>query len=305
MSRYEWSPYVPVAKRRQRAAKKVAALKKSGRLISPVEIEGRKIAKTFWGKSWCDNLEAYSDFANRLPRGRTYARNGSVIDLQIVRGRVRAMVSGSSIYNIEIKIKPLQRKRWNTIKKRCAGQIDSMVELLQGSISKGVMEVVTRHGEGLFPAPTEISLKCSCPDWATMCKHVAAALYGVGARLDDEPEMLFTLRGIDPAEIIAAAVTEGPAKRKRARGRTLKTEDLSSVFGIELDMGPAADGHEAPRPKRRRKKPVTTAKPVATKKPAVKKAVAKKTTTKKTATKKTATKKASPRRSRTKSQRAR
>ncbi len=273
---YGWSPYVPVAKRRQRAAKKIAKLKKSGRVISPVEIEGRKIARTFWGQSWCENLEAYSDYRSRLPRGRTYVRNGSVIDLQIEAGRVRAMVSGSSFYDVDIKITKLAKKRWNAIKTQCVGKIDSMVELLQGSISSGVMEIVTCHGEGLFPSPQEISLSCSCPDWATMCKHVAAALYGVGARLDHEPEMLFTLRGVDPAEMIAAAVTDVPTKRKKGRGRILKTDDVSSVFGIDLDMGAADDGEAAARPPRRKRKTTkrASAKPVSKKRTPVKKAKA-------------------------------
>ena len=251
---YGWRPYVTVAIRRRRAAQTVAKLQRSGRAISPVAIEGRKIARTFWGASWCRNLEAYSDYANRLPRGRTYVRNGSVIDLQIEHGRVRALVSGSSLYEVEIEIKTLARKRWAAIMSLCAGKIDSMVELLQGAISRGVMEVVTRKGEGLFPAPQDISLRCSCPDWATMCKHVAAVLYGVGARLDHEPEMLFTLRGVEPAELIAAAVTDVPMTRKSGRRRLLKTDDMSSVFGIDLNMGAALDGEKASRRTRRRQK---------------------------------------------------
>ena len=288
---YGWKPYVSAAKRRQRAAKKIAKLKKSGRVIIPVEIEGRKIARTFWGESWCQNLEAYSDYSNRLPRGRTYARNGLVIDLQIEAGRVRAIVTGSSFYNVEIAIRPLAKKRWDAIKMQCAGKIDSMVELLQGSISKGVMEIVTRHGEGLFPSPKEISLSCSCPDWATMCKHVAAALYGVGARLDHEPEMLFTLRGVEPVEMIAAAVADVPMTRKNGRGRILKTDDVSSVFGIELDLGAEPDGDAVPRSKRRGRK--TAANKTPTKKAAKARAAAatkhKTTTAKKAATKKTST----------------
>jgi uncharacterized Zn finger protein len=296
---YGWRPYVSVAKRRQRAAKKIAKLKKSGRVISPVEIEGRKIARTFWGESWCQNLEAYSDYSNRLPRGRTYARNGSVIDLQIEAGRVRALVSGSSFYNVEIEIRPLVKKRWNVIQTQCAGKIDSMVELLQGSISKGVMKIVTRRGEGLFPSPKEISLNCSCPDWATMCKHVAAALYGVGARLDHEPEMLFTLRGVEPAEMIAAAVADIPTTRKNGRGRILKTDDVSSVFGIELDLGAEPGGDAVPRSKPRgrkkaaNKRPTKKAAKAGAEKSTVKKAAAtkrKKTIAKKAATKKTSTK---------------
>ena len=236
---YGWRSYVTVATRRRWAAHTIAKLKRSGRVISPVAIEGRKIAKTFWGESWCSNLEAYSDYANRLPRGRTYARNGSVIDLQIERGRVRALVTGSSLYDVTIEIRPLAPKRWRAITSRCAGKIDSLIELLQGAISSAVMEVVTRKGEGLFPAPRDISLGCSCPDWATMCKHVAAVLYGVGARLDHEPEMLFTLRGVQPADLIAAAMTDAPTTRQSGRRRLLQTDDVSSVFGIELDRDTA------------------------------------------------------------------
>ena len=180
MGRYDdngWGEYVPVAERRRRAAKLVEKMRKKGAHVSPIEIDGRKIAATFWGNGWCQNLEAYSDYANRLPRGRTYVRNGSVIDLQIEKERVLALVSGSRMYKVEIAIKPLEDELWSKIKSECGGKIDSLVELLQGALSKGVMEIVTRKGEGLFPAPREISLSCSCPDWATMCKHVAATLY--------------------------------------------------------------------------------------------------------------------------------
>src|SRR5207245_7766421 len=175
--------------------------KKSRALVSPVILEGRTITRTFWGKAWCDNLEASSDFANRLPRGRTYVRNGSVVDLQIAQGKVMARVAGSELYKIEIKIKPLAPKLWKSIQTECAGKIDSLMELLQGRLSAGVMEIVTRPERGLFPTPREIDLDCSCPDWADLCKHVAASLYGVGARLDQKPELLFLLRGVDAADL--------------------------------------------------------------------------------------------------------
>lgn len=308
---YDWRPYVSVAERRRKAAKKIANMKKEGRDITPVEIAGRKIATTFWGEAWCKNLEAYSDYANRLPRGRTYVRNGSVINLQIEAGRVRALVSGSDMYEVDIGFKPLTKKRWTDIKGRCAGQIGSLVELLGGSISKGVMEIVTRKGEGLFPSPREISLRCSCPDWATMCKHVAAVLYGVGARLDHKPELLFTLRGVDPTEMVEAAVDQPPTARKPRRGRVLKHDELSSVFGVDIDMGQPASAGVSTRAKPRRKtrrtkaakrklsgrnvkksetKPVTkkktTKKAASRKKVAVKKGTSKKTSPKKAATKK-------------------
>jgi uncharacterized Zn finger protein len=287
----EWRPYVSVAQRRRRAAKKVAKMKKAGREVSPVEIAGRKIAATFWGDAWCKNLEAYSDYSNRLPRGRTYVRNGSVIDLQIAAGRVRSLVSGSDLYQVDIEIKPLAKPRWTDIKGRCAGQIGSLVELLRGSISKGVMEIVTRKGEGLFPSPKEISLSCSCPDWATMCKHVAATLYGVGARLDHETEMLFTLRGVDPAEMVEAALEQPSKGGKSRRGRVLASDELSSVFGVDFDMAGASEEDVAPPVKRRlraartknqtgkrsaaARKPVPGAK-VGKKKPAAKKKAVKK-----------------------------
>jgi uncharacterized Zn finger protein len=231
----DWKPYVPVAVRRQRAVKKMEALRKKGVDVQPVRIDGRKIAKTFWGEAWCDHLESFSDYANRLPRGRTYVRNGSVCHLAIDKGQIEAKVSGSELYTVQIAIKTLPAKKWSEVKRRCTGQIGSLIELLQGNLSDQVMQVVTDREEGLFPQPGEISLKCSCPDWATMCKHVAAVLYGVGARLDHKPELLFKLRGVDHEQLIAAdaeaAVSAATASGKSKR---LGTGDLSDVFGIDL-----------------------------------------------------------------------
>ena len=311
MSRYRhgWRPYVPVAKRRRKSAKTIAAVMKVGQEVEPVEIEGRRIAATFWGQAWCDNLEAYSDFANRLPRGRTYVRNGSVVHLSVETGRVQALVMGTDLYRVDIGIEPLPERRWTEVKGRSAGEIDSLVELLRGSLSKGVMEVVTRPGEGLFPSPGEIALSCSCPDWAVMCKHVAAALYGVGARLDHEPEKLFTLRGVDPLEMVEAAVQQQPGAGA-PRGRVLASDDLSSVFGIEIDTAgedqePVAGkvekrkaaGRKALKKKAGEKK-AASRKEVAEKKgvkqEAGKKAAAKKKKKKKVAGKKAGSKKKAP-----------
>ena len=232
-----FAPYVRVAERRRQAARKVAALKQQGVTARPVVIEGRRIARTFWGKAWCENLEAYSDYANRLPRGRTYARNGSVIDLQLARGSVRALVSGSSIYEVEVDIRPLPAKRWAALVQECAGRIDSVVELLAGKLSQGVMESLCRKGEGLFPGPREISLRCSCPDSAYLCKHLAAVLYGVGARLDAEPELLFVLRGVAQEDLLSRAAEGGMLVRDQARPNALSEGDLSGLFGIELAPG--------------------------------------------------------------------
>src|SRR6202042_149635 len=211
---YGWRPYVSVAERRQKAAREMEKRKKKGQLVSPGIVEGRTIVKTFWGKAWCDNLERYSDFANRLPRGRSYVRNGSVIDLQIASGEIKALVSGSEIYEVAVKVAPVTKARWRSICKDCAGAIDSLIELLQGRLSTGVMERICLPNSGLFPSPKEIKLSCSCPDWAEMCKHVAAVLYGIGARLDQQPELLFRLHGVDEKQLIATAGKSLPLSKK-------------------------------------------------------------------------------------------
>ncbi len=229
-----YRPDVPVAQRRANALREVKRLAAKGKPVSPVEITGRVIASTFWGKSWCDNLESYSDFENRLPRGRTYARNGSVVDLQIEPGKISSIVSGSHLYRITIQIRPLNAPRWKKLKEQCSVGIGSAVELLQGRLSTSVMSVVTSRECGLFPAPAEIEMSCSCPDWAGMCKHIAATLYGVGNRLDRQPELLFTLRQVDHLELIAQAGSSAP-KRKTGGRKTIATDQLADVFGIELE----------------------------------------------------------------------
>ncbi len=235
MNFFAWRPYVPVAERRRQAERKLAKLKKRGQPISPVRIDGRTIAKSFWGKSWCDNLERYSDFENRVPRGRTYVRNGSVVDLQVGKGEVTAMVAGSNLYKIKIAIAPVKSARWKSICRDCAGTIDSLVELLQGRLAKGVMDRVCRKDDGLFPSPGEIKLSCSCPDWADMCKHVAAALYGVGARLDEKPQLLFVLRGVDETELLAGAGEDlAVAKGKPDAAKVLNDGDVAALFGLEM-----------------------------------------------------------------------
>lgn len=237
---YDWRPYVPVAKRRQNAERELERLRKKGHPVSPVVIEGRAIASTFWGKAWCDNLEGYSDYSNRLPRGRTYVRNGSVVDLQVAAGGVSAVVSGSRLYKVAVKVAPVPVARWTSICGHCAGAIDSLVELLQGRFSKGVMERISQQQTGLFPMPTEIEFSCSCPDWASMCKHVAAVLYGIGARLDAQPELLFHLRQVDAKDLIAKAGANLPlAKQGPAPDKVLGTDGLSELFGLELDGGAA------------------------------------------------------------------
>jgi uncharacterized Zn finger protein len=237
MSRYDdgWPAYVPVAERRRLAARAMARLAKRGHPVAPVKIEGRAITTTFWGNAWCDNLESYRDLENRLKRGRSYVRNGAVVDLQIAPREVNATVSGSSLYRVTVNIDEVPKKQWTSICADCAGGIDSLVELLQGRLSKGVMERICRQGGGLFPKPSEIRFACSCPDYASMCKHVAAVLYGIGARLDGAPELLFCLRAVNENDLVAQIEEALPlTKQSPAAGKVLETDDVAALFGLDM-----------------------------------------------------------------------
>ncbi len=249
-----WPAYVPVSERRAQAKREIAKLRKKGENIQPVEIEGRMIARSFWGKGWCSHLESFGDYSNRLPRGRTYARNGSVCHLCIGKGKVEAIVSGSELYRVRVDITPLGTKKWKKLKQQCTGKIGSLIELLQGNLSDEIMNTVTDRKHGLFPLPGEIKYTCDCPDWADMCKHISAVMYGIGARLDSHPELLFMLRGVDHEELITAdAATDvivGKGSR-RARRRSLSDKDLANVFGVELAPSQADAGKPTSPGKRR------------------------------------------------------
>lgn len=227
---FYYKPYVSVAMRREKASKKMAKLKKQGVDIQPVAIQGRKISKTFWGNAWCDHIEQFSDIDNRLPRGRTYVRNGSVCHLNIEPGMVYAKVMGSELYNIEIQVDKLKKKKWQDFKKACSGKVGSILELLQGSLSSSVMKIVTEPDNGIMPGLGEMEFECDCPDWADMCKHVAAVLYGIGARLDVKPELLFELREVDPAELVETVDVPFVDTSSEL------DDDLSSLFGVEIDQ---------------------------------------------------------------------
>ena len=244
----QWKPYVSVAKRRADALKQAKAAKKRGQTFSPVLIDGRAIATSFWGTSWCENLESYADFSNRLPRGRTYARNGSVVDLQVKAGVVEAQVSGSSLYKTSVTVKALDSKRWKALVAAHSFHVASVVELLQGKLPKSLLVALADRASGLFPSPAELTFSCSCPDWAAMCKHVAAVLYGVGHRLDSQPELFFFLRGVEVSDLAARGATlELDSSAADAFGGA----DLGAMFGIELEG--------APRAKSSAKRPATKA----------------------------------------------
>ncbi len=288
MAWYSYRPYVSVADRRSKAQAAARRLAKKGRVLAPVNLTGKGIATTFWGKAWCDNLAAYSDFANRLPRGRTYLRNGAIIDLQITTGKVEALVQGSDLYRIVITFKRLTAKRWQAFKKHTAGKVINLLDLLQGRLSQDILAAITARDSGLFPAPKEISLGCSCPDWATMCKHVAAVLYGVGARLDQAPDLFFILRGVDMQELRLAATASAvraPRAGASVTAKAIDDADLSEIFGVEIETAPPSPARKAQRNRKKKSAPkrmpaatkrnaATKAKPAVKAKRAVKKPVA-------------------------------
>src|ERR1017187_3344191 len=264
---FRWKPHVPAAARRNTAERTVSKMRKEGQTLSPVTASRGAIARSFWGKAWCRNLECYSDFSNRLPRGRTYLRNGSGIDLKIGPGKVSAQVMGSSLYLITVRIAEVVGARWQAIARDCARSIDTLVELLQGQLSTSVMERITRPGTGLFPSPKEISFSCSCPDSAAMCKHVAATLYGIGARLDAEPELLFGLRQVDAKELIARAGEGGvPVQKLPVAGRILDSSKLAGVFAIDWGGADLKPSHKpsAKKTKSRGPRAYKSAKPAGT-----------------------------------------
>jgi uncharacterized Zn finger protein len=234
MSFYGWSRYVPVAERRAKAVKQLDKMKKKGLQVQPVSLTGRKIAASFWGKGWCDHMESFGDYANRLPRGRTYVRNGSVCHLEIKGGQITAIVSGSTLYNVAITITPLHKNKWAAVRAACTGRIGSLIDLLRGRLNKGVMAVVADQNTGLFPLPGEMKFTCDCPDWAGMCKHVAAVLYGVGARLDHAPEMLFILRGVNHEELVDVSSALTATSKTGTSRRRIAPAGLADVFGIEM-----------------------------------------------------------------------
>jgi uncharacterized Zn finger protein len=247
----DWAPYVPVAVRRVNAIRQADKIaKREKRDLCPVKAAGRKLCSSVWGQAWCENLERYSDFANRLPRGRTYARNGSVVDLQIERGRVKALVGGSELYRISIAIKTLAKPAWKRIKQDCSQSIHTLFDLLRGRFDHSVMERLAQREGGLFPQPAEIEMDCSCPDYAGLCKHLAAVMYCVGARLDAAPELLFVLRDVDHLDLVGEAVAAENLENALATGESpsLSSSDLGEMFGIELET--SADPKVLNRPEK-------------------------------------------------------
>ncbi|RLB92422.1 MAG: hypothetical protein DRH26_06325 [Deltaproteobacteria bacterium] len=270
MSRYSYGypKYVSVAEKRAKAERKILQLKKKNPAISPVCVKGNKLAESWWGISWNKNLESYADYSNRIGRGRSYVRHGAVLDLKIKSGKIISLVQGSfsKPYTIEISIQKIKTAAWENILQKCQGQIDSMNSLLDGKLPKSMMNILVDKKDGIFPSPGEIKFYCSCPDSATMCKHIAATLYGVGTRLDQNPSLFFTLRGVDMKKLVSQAIRKKAdqliqkSKTKTSK-RIIQNADLSSTFGIDFDPSPLPETTKplVPAQKKSTQKPIIKA----------------------------------------------
>lgn len=236
-----WYPrYVPVDEQRARTVSEIQDLRARGVSVQPIELRGRTIARNFWGRRWCEHLESFSEHAARLAHGRAYVRNGSICHLAIEPGGVEALVSGSALYRVSIRVRQLETHVWTAIRRACAGRMGSLADLHEGRLPEPVAAVLTSRGAGVFPQPGEIVPSCECKDRAAMCKHAAAVLSGVGSRLDDRPELLFRLRGVDETELLAdepVAAENGAAGFETGNGRSPNPAVLT---------GPPAEGWPGP-----------------------------------------------------------
>jgi len=260
MGYWGFAPYVSVAQKKARAEKKLQQLKKKMPDIRPVILSGKTLARSWWAKSWNTNLERYADYDNRIDRGKSYLRHGAVLDLKIRPGKVEAMVLGSAAtpYTVVVDIRPIGKSQWQEIKKQCEGHLQSLQELLAGRFSETLGSVFFDEKKGLFPDPKAIKFQCSCPDWASMCKHVAAVLYGIGARFDEDPSLFFTLRGVDMSELVAETVSDRARellrKTEEKSAKVIDDADLSALFGIDMESKPDFSG-KAEKPAKRKKVP--------------------------------------------------
>lgn len=222
-------------RKKKNPAKELLKLQKERPNARPVVVSRQKLAKTWWGQTWNKNLERYSDYSNRLPRGRSYVRAGNILDLQIGVGQVEAVVLGGDVYQVNIAIKPLSAAQWKHVVKVCGNRIAGLEQLCEGEFPAEFNELFSAQGSGLFPVPKDIQFDCSCPDWAGMCKHVAAVLYGIGVRFDEDPTLFFKLRDI-PFEQLLKKSIERKSKEmlmnaEKVTSRVLSEEDATALFG--------------------------------------------------------------------------
>jgi len=164
-----------------------------------------KFVRSWWGSRWIKALTPLMD-SGRLSRGRRYARRGQVLEINIASGKVTARVQGSRPrpYRVTIKLTPLDNAQWSKVFDALAEKALYAVQLLNGEMPEDVEEIFNAVQVPLFPdAFADLESDCSCPDWANPCKHIAAVYYLLGERFDEDPFLLFTLRGRGKDAVVA------------------------------------------------------------------------------------------------------
>lgn len=210
----------------------------SKKALEPVLIDGRQIAKTWWGEAWCTNLENYADYRNRIGRGKRHVRADTVIDMKMKGGTIKARVQGSrrTPYRVEIEIDPMPEARYKAVLKSLDSRIENLEALVNGDFPMAMKSLFTDLKSGLFPNPREIHFTCSCPGWASMCKHVAAVLYGIGNRLDHDPLLFFAMRGIDVSDFIQRSVKDKLSSMLKNADthshRIIDDQSVEELFGV-------------------------------------------------------------------------
>jgi uncharacterized Zn finger protein len=232
---YGWYKPESAADKAKKNQKSLEKLRKTNPDISPIIISGNLIASKWWGKAWNKNLENYADFKNRISRGKAYVKSGAVLDLKISEGKVEAIVQGNSSkpYNVTISIDKLDKRDWEKVKQLCNRKIDTLETLLLGSFPKVFDEMFSNSKNGIFPSPKEIHFKCTCPDSARMCKHIAATLYGVGSKLDEDPILFFKLRDIDFQDLLKKSMEDKmQSMLKNADKKSERAIDDAEIFDL-------------------------------------------------------------------------
>ncbi len=225
----DWdSPRMKVADWGKLAQARLADLRADGALqLNPVHEKSRKLAKNAWGSAWMRQLAYCEQEGFSLAAGRSLLRHGCVLDVQVGRGTIDALVSGEELYEIHLKLAEPDEEKIEYLREQCGAHIDSLVALLDGKIDASVMQQLCDPEEGLLPLPYEWQMDCNCPDWNEPCPHAAAAIYAAGCLIDAEPRLLFTLRGIEPSTLCEVPSTAAA---------DFDATDLANTFGIDIDL---------------------------------------------------------------------
>ena len=225
----DYSPRLSVKQLGALATERLETLRADGAVLNPVVNSSRKLAASFWGSAWMKHLARCEAGGLCLAPGRSLLRHGCVLDLNIGPGLIAALVSADELYEVTLRIEPLDDEKLESLRNTCCGRIDSLVSLLEGKVDHAVLEILCAPEDGLLPEPADWHMNCSCPDWAEPCSHAAAAIYAAGVLIDADPMLLFRLRSVDPAALMAApSIPEAEA--------VFDASALSSAFGIELDV---------------------------------------------------------------------